>query len=195
MGQILSAYGGQAGGGYGMQRRPVGGGYGKGGYADFGSPKTYGGGNPYAPYQAGFGTDPRLGPEAEHNGPGGQWPGYYIGGGGPSGPPNGGSGNNTYNPYDPMGLGGAGGGGRRPVGPGQNSGGNPNWIGAPKAGGGDPGDVDHPAGWGEPTEVGGPDSGVSATPYPTTGMTMTNESGGNLQNPMRRRRGGYDREF
>lgn len=202
MGQILSA-----GGGYGGGRRPVGPGQ-----------NSYGGGsNPYAPYGAGFGTDP--------NGPGGQWPGYYIGGGGPSGPPSGGSGNNTYNPSDPMGLGGAGqgggnaytgdydkggnwmaggkggvpkldgGGGRRPVGPGQNSGGSPNWIGAPKPGGGGSGSFVDAMG------------GEEATPEPLGGMTMSNDPksglphnspeepyglpGGNIQNPMRRRRGGY----
>ena len=181
MGQILSGLGGQYGGGSqygGGGRRPVGGGQNSGGNPNYiGAPRGY---------------DPTGGV----NGPNGNWPGYYLGGGGAL--PNSGPTSDRANPYpyggggspasDPLGnpLGGMKGHAYVPTPNEKDPYGLPGGSGggAPKEGivGSDPG-TQKPVG----------SYGVEATPDPLGPMTMGNEGGvdpkSRPQNPMRRSKG------
>ena len=168
MGQILSGLGGQYGGGSQMQggggygRRPVGGGQNSGGNPNYiGAPRSDGG----------------------VNGPNGNWPGYYLGGGGAL--PNSGPTSDRVNPY-PYGGGGS---------PASDPLGN-------TLGGTDPKSTFSPRQRTDPHGLPGGTimpgtlaGGVEATPDPLGPMTMENEGSPTVdpksqpQNPMRRQRG------
>lgn len=163
MGQVLSGLGGQYGGG---GRRAVGPGQNSGGSPNYiGAPRGY---------------DPTGGV----NGPNGNWPGYYLGGGGAL--PGSGSTSDRPSPYpysDPLG--------------GQHSGGKADGTGPVGATNPSPsspwkGFGDDPRGGYVDRTSGG---GVDATPDPLGPMTIEKEGGPAMdpksqpQNPMRRSRG------